>query len=99
MNDRVMQLGSHKTETFQYDGMTCVQYWETTVLQYDGSKIILNSGGHKTQTTKTRINQASNQFGLDIHVFQKDFEWFVVLKFDNNRQVPFDDYMEIDRPN
>ena len=38
--------------------------------------IILDTGGWFTPTTKTRMNQTSNAFGLGFQVYQKNYEWF-----------------------
>lgn len=65
-------IGNHKTKVFKDgEGFTCVKYHDTVVFKTKGSKIVLNSGGWKTQTTKTRINQSLNTFGLPFHLFQK----------------------------
>lgn len=71
------QIGSHRTNIFQGDGYTCVKYHNTNVVKFNDNKIVLNSGGWWTPTTKNRMNQTSNQFGLGFRVFQKDFVWFV----------------------
>ncbi len=60
------------------DGVMRVSYHSTPVVTvYPNGRIDLDSGGWFTVTTKTRMNQASNQFGLGFKVFQKDFRWFV----------------------
>ena len=70
-------IGRHCTSIFNMDGYTCVKYHDTVVVSFDNDRIVLNSGGWFTPTTKTRMNQSSHQFLLDFHVYQKDFEWFV----------------------
>jgi len=66
-------------------------YHKTAVVKryYDG-RIKLNSGGWLTNTTKTAMNQASNQDGLGFGVFQKDYQWFVNWK---GETLPFNDNM------
>jgi len=71
------KLGSHKTTVINEGGMTKVIYHATPVVSFDKYKIILDTGGWWTATTKTRINQASNQFGLGYHLYQKDYSWYV----------------------
>lgn len=56
---------------------TRVIYRGTTVVRWSHDTIVLDTGGWKSVTTKTRMNQAANQFGLGFGVFQRDFEWFV----------------------
>jgi hypothetical protein len=58
----------------------CVAYHNTFVVCASDKTIVLNTGGWFTVTTKTRMNQASNQFGLGYRVFQKDFRWYVEFK-------------------
>ena len=54
-----------------------VTYHQTQVVEAGPSIIYLRTGGWRTATTKARMNQTSNQFGLGFEVFQKDFDWFV----------------------
>lgn len=75
--------------------MFYVQYHATKVVKWNEHEIVLNSGGWRTATTKTRINQTANQFSLDFNVYQKDYEWFVALP--NGKHVAFDDNMRLVR--
>ncbi len=36
-------------------------------------EITLDTGGWQSATTKARMNQFANQFGIDYHVFQEDW--------------------------
>jgi hypothetical protein len=58
-------------------GMTEIRYHNTVVVAFDANQIVLNSGRWRTATTKVRMNQASNQFGLGYWVYQQRGEWFV----------------------
>ena len=80
MTDRINKVGGHKTAVLVEDGQLTVIYHNTAVVKANPGKIILNSGGHKTQTTKLRMNQASNEYNLGFEVFQRDYEWFVTYK-------------------
>jgi hypothetical protein len=51
--------------------------------------VILNTDGWKTPTTKTRMNQASAQYGLGYHVYQKAGQWYIQL--DNGTVLDFFD--------
>lgn len=63
----------------------------------------LDSGGYRTATTKTRINQAANEYGLGFRVFQDKGAWYVnTLGIDNGQRfasfdnvIPFVDGMMI----
>jgi len=97
------------TKIMDIGGRTVVSYHDTHVISWNSQDIILNSGGYRTATTKLRMNQASNQFGLGIHVFQEDHEWFVSYRTDHTldpdltpgevqrKVVPFEDFMVIPR--
>lgn len=83
------------TSIFTENGMTNIRYHQTVVVSFNHEKIILNSGGYHTVTTKLRMNQASNQFGLGYDVYQKDFNWFVGIP--GTGTVEYFDGMEIPR--
>lgn len=93
------KLGSHKTSVFtDSEGFTNVVYHSTQVVRFSQIKdrIILNSGGYRTNTTKTRINQASNQFRLGFTVSQEKFNWFVTNAI--GETLPFSDNMILTFP-
>jgi len=54
-------------------------YHNTCVAQLDNNNNVkLHSGGWRTATTKTRMNQFSNEFcGGRFRVYQKNNTWFV----------------------
>jgi len=73
---------------------TVVRYYNTDVVRFNDQKVRLDGGGYRTQTTKTRMNQTANQFGLGFQVYQKDFQWFVTFK---GQTYPFTDGMVLIR--
>lgn len=75
----------------QYDDNIHIRYQDTDVVIFkaDGT-IVLNSGGWRTTTTKSRMNAALN--GTGWRVWQRDGDWFA----SNDRIVtPFTDGMEV----
>ena len=74
---------------------TEVTFYSTKIMQWDDSNLTLNSGGHRTPTTKSRMNKFISEFHLGGYkVIQKDFEWYVEL--DNyGRTMPFTDGMSL----
>ena len=68
----------------------------TVIVSYtsDG-RIILNSGGYRTTTTKGRMNEVLPQ---NTRISQKSYEWFITTpgKFGGKMVVPFEDGAEID---
>jgi len=82
------------TSIFHGDDMTHVQYHATRVVSFNDRLIVLRSGGYHTNTTKTRMMQASNQFGLQFSVYQKNHDWFVTF---GGKTVDFADGMTLNR--
>jgi|TARA_R100000306_G_scaffold58364_1_gene56802 hypothetical protein len=72
------KIGTHATTHIHIDGKTIVTYHKTPVVTVDvDGTITLNSGGWRSSTTKTRMNQAASQLNLGFRVYQRDFDWFV----------------------
>jgi hypothetical protein len=89
------RIGSHKTSIYtDGEGFTNIIYHNTAVVRYNEEKIILDSGGYYTNTTKTRMNQAANQFRLGFEVYQKNFDWFVKFA---GKILPFGDKLTLQR--
>ena len=72
-------IGRTATKVEHHGENTFVRYHNPDVVQFDSLYITLNTGGWETATTKLRMNQASNQFGLGYQVYQKDYRWYVVI--------------------
>lgn len=56
------------TEVWHAEGMTIVKYHRTNVVKFNEDVIILNTGGWFTLTTKQRMNQTAEEYGLDFRV-------------------------------
>ena len=92
---QTMEVRGTATSIFtDENGTTHVQYHATRVVSFDSGAIVLRSGGHHTNTTKTRMNQASNEFGLGFSVYQKNHNWYVDY---NGATVDFQDGMVLSR--
>ena len=76
-------------------GETVVRYHATNVVVFNKDKIVLNSGGWQTTTTKKRMNQASEAFDLGYSVYQDKWDWYVSLN--NGETIEFCDGLVIDR--
>lgn len=74
---KVNEIGTVATVTVINNKDTCVIYHDTTVVKFNDAQIVLESGGWRTATTKRRMNQASNVYGLGYQVYQKDKTWYV----------------------
>ena len=73
-------VGKVHTTINRGDGVTTITYHDTAVGEFTNDTIWLNTGGWITVTTKTRMNQAANQFDLGYSVFQKKGEWFIAVR-------------------
>lgn len=82
------------TSVVRREHYVCVTYHNTQVVEADAFSITLRSGGWQTYTTKARMNQASNQFGLGYSVYQHKREWFVSYQ---GQKLPFVDGMRLAR--
>lgn len=72
--------------------LICTYHQTQIVIKKESRRVTLNSGGYMTATTKTRMNQFSNQYcGGDYQVFQKGGKWFVTF---NDETKEFFDGME-----
>ena len=87
-------IGNHKTSIINNNSITSVCYHNTEVVKITDNKIILNSGGWLTATTKRRMNQASLTYGLGFSVYQVNYSWYVDYKGDT---IPFEDNMQLDK--
>ena len=88
------KIGTHATTvTGGYPNIT-VRYHQTEIVTVTPAGVRLHSGGWQTATTKTRMNQASNQYGLGFRVWQKDRAWYVTAA---GVDRPFVDGMIIER--
>jgi len=76
------KVGSHKTsvKADMSKGILRVTYHSTDVVSVTPKTIRLNTGGWKTATTRTRMNQASRQYSLGYTVYQKNYSWYVEYK-------------------
>lgn len=67
---------------------------QTIVVAFNEGIIELNSGGWHTPTTRNRMNQVSNEYGLGFQVFQVKGYWFVSYK---GQKIAFTDNMTLPR--
>ena len=89
---KMNKLSNYRTTVMATGNRLSVVYVSTLIVEKVGSMITLDSGGYKTVTTKRKMNQAANQFGLFYSVFQRKGQWFVALA--GNTVVPFVDGMQ-----
>ncbi len=81
------RISGTATKVYDEGGITYVRYHNTDVVAFNDKFVTLRTGGWQSNTTKTRMTQASNQLDLGYSVRQKDFGWFVKTKAG---EYPFD---------
>lgn len=78
------RIGKTATKITKIESLTgkyvAVKYHDTNVVEFDDTTIRLNTGGWFTNTTKTRMNQTSNEFGLGYSVKQVKGSWICTYK-------------------
>lgn len=80
------KLGKGHTTVAMREGTTHVTYYNTIVCAFNDKRITLDNGGWVTASTRTRMNQASQQFGLGYHVHIANGAMIAVY---NGKQHPF----------
>lgn len=76
------------TWTTDENGNGSVTYHQTTIVEWTPETITLRHDGHETTTTKRKMNQAADQFGLGFSVVQRRGTWWVD---DGSGELPFHD--------
>lgn len=98
------RIGTVATTVTGSRGNLCVTYHQTRVVEVIDGNIVLNSGGWRTATTKTRMNQTARQFGLNFTVYQSKHNWYVCAwlegtePFKNGKVQDFTDGMVVSFP-
>ena len=82
------------TNIITKSGLTKMYYHNTSVVSFNDKIITLDSGGWETNTTKKRMNQASEQYNLGFTVYQKAKKWFIKYK---GKEIPFNDNIILHR--
>ena len=61
---------------------TTVTFYNTDIVSFDIETITLDSGGHRTASTKKRLNETSVRFNLGYKVYTEKGYWLV--EYDNS---------------
>ena len=78
--DNYQVLNGYKTRVLTDEEKTRVYFHDTPVVTFNEKTVELNTGGWRTRSTKVRMNQASQEFGLGFRIFQQKKDWFVDYK-------------------
>lgn len=66
----------------------------TDIVTYNDVSITLYTGGYNTATTRNRMNQVSNERGLEYRVTTKDGQLYVSYR---GTKMPFDEIIKLYR--
>lgn len=95
MNNAITQERDWKldnTQVVNIEGVSFVYLYNNLIAMVGDTWLELFDGGHKTATTKSRLNAILKEHGNSESVYQKNFEWFVSTKYGN---VPFNDGIKL----
>lgn len=76
---QMTKLAKANTKIRHEDGETIIRLYNTDVVRFNHQRVVLDSGGHKTATTKTRMNQAASQYNLPYKVWCRKGAWCVTI--------------------
>lgn len=88
VSSKIVKNNTRLTEYM--DGTRVLRLHATDIIKWQGNKVILNSGGFQTHTTKQRLNQ---YLPGNIRVYQKDYNWYIEK---DGKTSDFSDNIEID---
>lgn len=80
------------TQVINIQGVSFVYLYSNLIAMVGDTWLELFDGGHKTATTKSRLNAILAEHGNSERVYQKNFEWFVSTKYGD---VPFTDGIKL----
>jgi hypothetical protein len=76
---------------------TRVRYHNTDVVCFTADRIVLDTGGWFTVTTKRRMNQAAKIYGLAFSVSQRKGKWYIQGPFDGELEFSPDGLASFER--
>jgi hypothetical protein len=79
---KVTKIANNTYDVVYSDTKHAIRLHDTDIITFDNGKIILNSGGWQTHTTKARMNQ----YLSGISIVQEDFDWFVIDAEGNKKE-------------
>ena len=59
------------------NGSVCVALWGTAIATITDEDMIMNSGGYRSVTTKSRLNALLQGMGSNWRIYQENFVWWM----------------------
>jgi hypothetical protein len=94
---RMDKLSTYCTTVAQAGDLIAITYHKTQIVAFDSRNIVLRTGGWDSVTTRRKMNQAANQFGLGFSVYRDKGESYV--RTPAGAILPLTDNMTIARSN
>jgi hypothetical protein len=82
--------GSKNLKERYENGKRIIRLYDTDIVEFDGRKVVLNSGGWRTETTKNNMNRIGEG---KFYVFSENGDWYVKTK-KRKMEFPFVDGVE-----
>jgi hypothetical protein len=95
MNDAISKEIDWKkdnTQVVNIEGVSFVYLYNNLIAMVGDTWLELFDGGHKSNTTKSRLNAILQAHSNGEYVYQKNFNWFVSTK---DGEVPFNDGIKL----
>jgi len=95
MNDAISKEIDWKkdnTQVVNIEGVSFVYLYNNLIAMVGDTWLELFDGGHKSNTTKSRLNAILQAHSNGEYVYQKNFNWFVSTKYGD---VPFNDGIKL----
>ena len=95
MNDAISKEIDWKkdnTQVVNIEGVSFVYLYNNLIAMIGDTWLELFDGGHKSNTTKSRLNAILQAHSNGEYVYQKNFNWFVSTK---DGEVPFNDGIKL----
>jgi hypothetical protein len=96
MNDAISKEVDWKkdnTEVINIGGVSFVYLYSNLIAMVGDTWLEIFDGGHKTATTRSRLNSILQAHSNGEYVYQKNFEWFIYMK---DGKVPFGNGIKLD---
>ena len=87
---------NNTTITRNRDGATVCTLHSTEIVKVYPNCVVFDSGGWRTATTKSRMNECMIEWDLPFRVFQKNGDWLVRNIHCNGLYLDFHDGMQIE---
>ena len=80
------------TQVINIEGVSFVYLYSNLIAMVGDTWLELFDGGHKTTTTKSRLNAILSEHSNGEYVYQKNFNWFVSTK---DGELPFNNGIKL----